>query len=88
MLNDIENNYFNFASDTNSEEDVKSNKENNVYLGKFTVKKYIEDKQLENLALEDIYKYKKITKLTKLIKNNDINYDFIIKKFKGFQKYT
>ena len=31
LIKDIENNYFNFDSDSNSEEDIESNKENNAY---------------------------------------------------------
>ena len=55
-------------------EDIENNELN------FNIINYTTQKNEENIPLNNLNKYKEILKMTKLIKDNPFNYDFIKKK--------
>ena len=66
----IKENYFLFEYN----EDIENNELN------FNIINYTTQKNEENIPLNNLNKYKEILKMTKLIKDNPFNYDFIKKK--------
>ena len=86
ILKAIENNEFNFDTDSLSEDDIENLNEDNIYLGKFTFKTFINEIDIHDIGLNEINKYKNLMKGTKKIKSKDMNYEFI--KRKNMQEYN
>lgn len=77
MENDIKQ--LNIAIDNNEflfEFNINDEKDNIQYISK----NIIYDKEISNLKLDYINKYKNIIQMTKCLKNNPLNYDYIINK--------